>query len=329
MHHRTLGKTNIPVSEIGFGAWAIGSAWGDLVPEQQAKAALHAALDSGVDLIDTADVYGDGRSESLIGDVLKERPDADNITVITKMGRAADWTDSYDVMRAAAETAIERLGVPCLDLVQLHCIPTETLKAGRAFDNMERLKSAGIIKHYGASVETIEEALICIEHGGPATLQVIYNIFRQRITDHLLPAAAGANVGIIARVPLASGVLTGKFTDKTTFPESDHRNFNADGQAFNVGETFGGVPFQDAVAFASKITEALAPDCPNATLAQKAIRWILDHPQVSTVIPGARSPRQAIDNTVPTYLPALTSESHALLAELYGTKIAPKVRGVY
>ena len=257
MHQRTLGKTNIPVSEIGFGAWAIGSAWGDLVPEQQAKAALHAALDSGVNLIDTADVYGDGRSESLIGEVLKERPDADNITTITKMGRAEGWTDTYDCMRAAAESAIERLGISSLDLVQLHCIPTETLKAGRAFDNMQRLKSEGLIKHYGVSVETIEEALICIEHGGPATLQVIYNIFRQRITDELLPAAAEANVGIIARVPLASGVLTGKFTDKTTFAESDHRNFNADGQAFNVGETFAGVPFQDAVDFAISTKNAM------------------------------------------------------------------------
>lgn len=329
MKQRPLGKTGYQVSEIGFGAWAIGDAWGDLVPDEQARTALHAALDAGMNFIDTADVYGAGRSESLIGSVLRERPAGERIIVATKMGRGPGWTDEPGPMREAALRAIERLGVDALDLVQLHCIPTETLRAGRAFDQLERLRDEGLVRHWGVSVETIDEGLFCIAHGGAAALQVIFNLFRQRVVDELLPAAAAANVGIIARVPLASGLLTGKFKEESTFPASDHRKFNANGECFNVGETFAGIPFGTGVACARRIAEIVADECPGATEAQKALRWILDHEAVSTVIPGAKSAAQAQENAAASSLPGLAAQSHAALRAFYLSDVEPAIRGRY
>jgi len=324
---RTLGNTHFDVSEIGFGAWAIGDAWGDRVPEAEAREALHAAIDAGMNFIDTADVYGAGRSEKLIGSVIRER--GERIYVATKMGRWPRWEDTYASMEKAATDALGRLGVECLDLVQLHCIPTETLRAGRAFENLEKLKDRGLVRHYGASIETIEEGLFCIRHSTAATLQVIFNLFRQRVVRDLLQAAAANKVGIIARVPLASGLLTGKFSADHIFGEKDHRHFNANGEMFNVGETFAGVPFRLGLAFASEIANLLADASPDATLAQKSLRWILDHEAVSTVIPGAKSPRQACENAAAALLPPLAESTHAKLAEYYWKEIDGAVRGVY
>jgi aryl-alcohol dehydrogenase-like predicted oxidoreductase len=328
MESRALGKSGIGVSAVGFGAWAIGADWGEPVPADVAKDALHAALDAGCTTIDTADIYGGGRSESLIGEVLAECGRR-GVVVLTKMGRGQGWSDSVDDVRRAAEGSLQRLGVPALDLVQLHCVPFATLRAGRAFAALEKLREEGLVRSYGVSVETIEEGLFCIGHGGPDALQVIYNIFRQRVTDELLPAAAAADVGIIARVPLASGLLSGKFDARHRFEPGDHRSFNADGQCFNVGETFAGVPFAEGVGFAREVEAVLSAESPGATLAQKALRWVIDHPEVSTVIPGARSAAQARANAAAAALPPLSQGAHRALRELYQTRIGPRVRGAY
>jgi aryl-alcohol dehydrogenase-like predicted oxidoreductase len=327
---RTLGKTGFVVSEIGLGAWAIGAEWGEMVPAEQAKQALHAALDAGINFIDTADIYGMGRSEKLIGEVLRERGrGAERIYVATKMGKAPGWTDSLESVRAAALGSCERLGVDSLDLVQLHCVDFDILKAGRVFDHLEKIRGEGIIRHYGASVETIEEGLFCVNHTRVASLQVIFNIFRQRLIDGLFPAAKSAGVGIIARVPLASGVLTGKFKPGQSFHERDHRHFNANGERFNVGETFAGVPLEIGIQLAEEVRVLLAAEAPGATLAQKAMRWILDFDAVSTVIPGAKSPAQARDNAGAALLPPFSRAAHQALAELYREKIHGVVRGRY
>ncbi len=329
MRKRVLGKTGYQVAEIGFGAWAIGDAWGDLVPEDQARNALHAALDAGMNFIDTADVYGAGRSEKIIGEVLAERDNFERVYVATKMGRGPGWDDNYDIMERAAADAITRLQVDALDLVQLHCIPTETLKAGRAFEHLEKIKDKGLIRHYGASVETIDEALFCIRHSECATLQVIFNIFRQRLIDEVFAEALEDKMGIIARVPLASGILAGKFDADHVFSEQDHRRFNANGEIFNVGETFAGVPFEDGVRLAKEIESILSDESPSASLACKALRWILDFEAVSVVIPGAKSEDQALENVRASALTRLSEGAHIKLHEFYGEFIDSLVRGAY
>ena len=327
MKSRTLGNTNYQVSEIGFGAWAIGADWGE-VSEDEARAALGAAVDAGMNFIDTADVYGLGRSERIIGEFLKDRPE--KITVATKMGRGSKkWDDGYDEIARAAENSIKNLGVDALDLVQLHCIPTDTLKAGKAFENLQKVKDAGLIRHYGASVETIDEALFCIRNSAATTLQIIFNIFRQRIISGMLRAAKVNKVGLIARVPLASGLLAGKYSPDHRFGDDDHRQYNADGQMFNVGETFAGIPFRAGVELAGQVEEILRDECAGATLAQKSLRWILDHEAISTVIPGAKSPAQAEENAAAAALPKLSDEAHQRLAKLYAEQIDQQVRGAY
>ena len=329
---RPLGKTGFLIGEIGFGAWAIGADWGDAVPADQARQALNAALDAGMNFIDTADIYGAGRSESLIGEVLAERRRThpkEEIVVATKMGRGPGWNDSPGAVKDAARRSCGRLGVGALDLVQLHCIDFSLIRNGRVLDSLEEARSEGLIRHYGLSVETIAEALWAIRHTAVASLQVIFNLFRQRVVEELFPAAREAGVGIVARVPLASGVLSGKFRPGQRFAPSDHRHFNADGQAFNVGETFAGVPLEAGIAFAGEIAALLADESPGATVAQKSMRWILDFPEVSTVIPGARSAAQAIDNAGTSALAPLSAGAHAALARLYREKIDPAVRGRY
>lgn len=338
---RVLGKTGFEVSEIGFGAWAIGGSWGEEVEESTALAALHAAVDAGTNFIDTADVYGGGRSERLIGQLLKER--SERIYVATKMGRNSGWSDSYQSVESAAMSSLKNLGVETLDLVQLHCVSMETLR-GPVWEHLETLKEKGLIRFYGASVESIEEGLHCIEYSNCASLQVIFNIFRQRLIDELFPAAQSANVGLIARVPLASGILTGKFGQNHQFAADDHRNFNADGQSFNAGETFAGVPFERGVEFAQKI-RAIVGDNRNsdnrnnrngdnrnggsAPLSAQALRWILDYQAVSTVIPGAKTPEQAQQNAFAATLPQLSPEVHTALQQLYRNEIEPLIRGAY
>ena len=325
---RVLGKTGFEVSEVGFGAWAIGGSWGEDVEEAMALAALHASIDAGMNFIDTADVYGGGRSERLIGKLLRER--SERIYVATKMGRSSGWDDSYASVERAASSSLKNLGVEILDLVQLHCVSMETMR-GPVWEHLETLKQKGIVRFYGASVESIEEALHCIKYANSessncATLQVIFNIFRQRLIAELFPAAQAANVGIIARVPLASGILTGKFGKDHRFAADDHRSFNANGEAFNAGETFAGVPFEKGVEFAEKIRAIVGDSAP---LSAQALRWILDFEAVSTVIPGAKTPAQAGQNAAASALPRLSEEAHTALEELYRSEIEPLIRGAY
>lgn len=324
MNYRTLGKTGYSVSEIGFGAWAIGGSWGH-VSEDDALAALREAISQGVTFIDTADVYGDGRSEKLIAQILKDYK-GDPIYVATKAGRRLNphVTSGYTYANLSQfiERSLNNLGVDSLDLVQLHCPPTDVYRRDTAFEALERLKSEGAIKHYGVSVETVEEANLALEHEGVASVQIIYNMFRLKPAIEFFDAAKKSNVGIITRVPLASGLLSGKMTKDRDFAEDDHRNFNRDGQAFDVGETFSGVDFETGVDAANEL-KSLVPD--GHSLAQLALRWILMHPAVSTVIPGAKNPAQAKDNALASDLSPLPPSAMQKVREVYDTVIREQV----
>ena len=322
MQLRRLGSTGRDVSEIGFGAWAIGGSWGD-VSDDESLAALHAAVDAGVTFVDTADVYGDGRSERLIGRLLQERDE--ELFVATKFGRRApldpaEYTEAN--LRAWLERSRENLNVDAIDLVQLHCPPWETYYAPEVFERAQALVDDGLVRSFGVSVERVEEALKAIEYPGVATVQIVFNAFRQRPARLFLAEAQRRDVGVIARVPLASGLLTGKLRRDTEFAEDDHRRFNRHGEAFDVGETFAGIPYGaglDAV-------EELRPLVPEgATMAQLALRWILDHPGVSTVIPGARNPEQARANAAAAELEPLGEVVHDAIARVYAERIAPHV----
>lgn len=328
MQNRTLGKNGFQVSEVGVGCWQIGGNWGDEpVAEEKALQILSAAAENGVTFFDTADVYGDGRSERLIGEFLKTTDLS--IRVATKYGRAADaYPDQYTetVLRNSVEASCKRLGVESLDLLQLHCIPTEVMREGSIFNQLRTLQSEGLIKHFGASVETVEEGLICMEQEGLSSLQVIFNLFRQKLVTELFPVAQEKEVGIIARLPLASGLLAGKMTKDTTFDENDHRNFNRDGQCFNVGETFAGLPFEKGIDFVEQLKEKLPP---KMTMAQLALRWIIDHKAVSAIIPGASSPQQAQANAAISDIAPLSPELHAYLSAFYTQHVHAHVRGAY
>nr|MBA2445971.1 aldo/keto reductase [Nocardioidaceae bacterium] len=300
MEKRTLGRTGRMVSVVGLGTWQLGADWGD-VSESDALAVLHAAADEGVTFFDTADVYGDGRSEQLIGQFLRARSGtADEITVATKMGRRADQVPESFVLanfRAWTDRSRRNLGVDTLDLVQLHCPPTAVYHEEAVLDALDTLVEEGAIANYGVSVEKVEEALAAIARPHVATVQIIVNAFRLKPLEEVFPAAAKAGVGLIARVPLASGLLSGKYDSRTTFAADDHRNFNRDGSAFDVGETFSGVDYAVGVTAAkefSALVDAEAPD--GTTSAQAAIAWLWQHPEVSTVIPGARNVDQARSN---------------------------------
>jgi aryl-alcohol dehydrogenase-like predicted oxidoreductase len=323
MDTRTLGKTTRPVSEVGFGAWQIGADWGE-VGEDEALATLHAAADAGVTFFDTADVYGDGRSEQLVGRFVRERADP-ALTVATKMGRRADQiVENYspENFRAWNDRSRENLGVDTLELVQLHCPPTDLYFHPEVFADLDAMVEEGRIRHYGVSVERVEEALKAIEYPGVATVQIVFNAFRQRPAALFFAEAARRGVGVIVRVPLASGLLSGKYTRETTFSDDDHRSFNRNGEAFDVGETFAGVPFETGL----DAVEELRPLVPEgATLAQFALRWILMHPAVSSVIPGARSPEQAAGNAAAAALPELDAATMEQVARVYEERIAPHV----
>jgi len=318
-----------PIAEVGLGTWQLGSAdWGN-VNEQDAFAILQAYVDAGGNFIDTADVYGMGVSETVIGKFLKTVNK--EIFVATKLGRRGDtpngWPQNftYDAMKSQAEDSLKHLDISQLFLEQLHCIPTEEMQAGKVFDNLRRLQQEGLIKHFGASVETSEEALICLEQDGLASLQIIFNLFRQHVADKVFAKAKEKNVAIIVRVPLASGLLTGRFNANTSFADNDHRNYNANGEKFNAGETFSGVDFKEGVELANEI-KALLPD---DRMAQWAIRWILDHPEVTTVIPGASKVSQVYSNVEASMLSPLPQQTHAALRKLYDAKIHDKIRGHY
>ncbi len=311
---------------MGLGCWQLGADWGE-VAEDDALAVLAAAADAGVTFFDTADVYGDGRSETLIGRFLRERPaGADRITVATKMGRRADphvaGAYTLDAFRAWTDRSRANLGVDTLDLVQLHCPPSEVLDRDATYDALDTLVDEGRVAAYGVSVETVDEALAAIARPHVATIQIILNAFRRKPLERVLPAAAEAGVGIIARVPLASGLLSGKYDEHTEFAATDHRSFNRHGEAFDVGETFSGVPFEVGVAAAREVA-ALTPA--DATTAQLALRWIVDQPGVSTVIPGARNAEQARGNADAARIPSLDDWTLDRFREIYDERIRPHV----
>ncbi len=327
MKVRQLGSNGFDISEVGLGTWQIGADWGKAFSEDKAFEILTAAVESGITFFDTADVYGNGQSESFIGQFLKHSDKS--IRVATKFGRGADvFPASYskDAMRSAIENSLSRLDVDSLDLLQLHCIPTIEMQKGEVFDWLRDFKSEGLIKTFGASVESVEEGLLCMEQEGIQSLQIIFNIFRQKLVTELLPVAENKGVGLIVRLPLASGLLSGKFTKQTQFNEQDHRNFNRDGQAFNVGETFAGLPFEKGVELAEMLKAYLPADM---TMAQFAQRWILDHKAVTTIIPGASSPEQARNNAVVSSLAPLPQELHDKLYEFYQAEVHNSVRGTY
>ncbi|MFN3321145.1 MAG: aldo/keto reductase [Allorhizobium sp.] len=324
MREHSFGRTEFTVSDIGFGAWQIGGSWGE-VSEADGRAALNAALDAGMTFIDTADVYGDGRSEKIIAEVLKARG-GKRPMVASKAGRRLNPHVADGYTKANIEAFIDRslknLEIDSLDLVQLHCPPTEVYYRPEMFEGLEEIRKAGKIKHYGVSVEKVEEALKAIEYPGVVSVQIIFNMFRQRPAGLFFQEAKRRNVAVIARVPLASGLLSGKITAATQFAAEDHRNFNRNGEAFDVGETFAGVPFETGLAAVEEVRK-LVPE--GASMAQFALRWILMHEAVTVVIPGARNGEQAKANAAASDLAALSADVMAASREVYERLIAPHV----
>ena len=326
MEMSILGKTERPVSVIGLGTWQLGSDWGE-VSETDALALLEASVEAGVTFFDTADVYGDGRSEQLIGRFVADHADVP-LTDATKMGRRVDQVpENYTLenFRAWTDRSRRNLGTDQLDLVQLHCPPTSVYSADEVYDALDTLVADGVIAHYGVSVETTDEALTAISRRGTATVQIILNAFRLKPLEYVLPAAREAGVGIIARVPLASGLLSGKYTKDTQFAESDHRSYNRNGEALDVGETFSGVDYETGVQAAVEFAELVAALPFEVTPAQAALAWAAQQPGVSTVIPGARSIEQARSNAAAGSLAALPQDFFAAVAELYDRSIRPLV----
>jgi len=320
MRTSILGRTGATVSSLGLGTWQLGADWGD-VSETDARAVLDAATESGVTIFDTADVYGDGRSEQLIGRYLRDRPELD-VFVATKMGRRLPQEpENYSAENFEAWTtrSLQNLGVDTLDLVQLHCPPTPVYSIDRVYDDLDQLVEEGKIRHYGVSVETVEEALTAIARPNVASVQIIVNAFRLKPLDAVLPAAIEAGVGIIARVPLASGLLSGRYTAETVFPANDHRTYNRDGSHFDQGETFAGVDYATGVEAAQEFA-ALAAEH-GLQPATAALAWLTEVPGVSTVIPGARNPEQARANAAAGSVAELGAEFHARVVELYDRRI--------
>jgi aryl-alcohol dehydrogenase-like predicted oxidoreductase len=326
MKKRILGKTNIEISEVGLGCWQFGGDFGPM-EEKTAFSIMETAVENGTTFFDTADVYGAGRSESLIGCFIK---DSDvPITIASKFGRNSNvFPGGYtrDKLWSSVQDSLQRLGVESLDLLQLHCVPGDVLRDGKIFDWLCEIQQEGLIKYFGASVESVEEAMICLEHENLVSLQVIFNIFRQKLITELFPLAIEKNVGIIVRLPVASGLLTGKFTSETTFVETDHRNFNRDGQYFNVGETFAGLPFNRGVELADVLKD-FVPE--GMSMSQMALRWILDYHEISVVIPGASSSKQVEENANVSGLDPLPGQLHKQLSEFYDYHVHDHIRGPY
>ncbi|TCC57450.1 aldo/keto reductase [Kribbella pittospori] len=326
METRRLGRTGRDVGVVGLGAWQLGADWGS-VDESDALAVLRAAVEGGVTFIDTADVYGDGRSERLVGQVFKETVlnGVGSLTVATKMGRRVEQVPSnytLENFRAWNDRSRQNLGVDTIDLVQLHCPPTPVYSTDAVFDALDSMVDEGRMASYGVSVETCAEALTAIARPNVASVQIILNAFRLKPLDEVLPAAQAAGVGIIARVPLASGLLSGKYDENTTFSPDDHRTYNRHGEAFDVGETFSGVDFGTGL----EAVRRLMPWLPaGATMAQFALRWILDQPGVSVVIPGARNPAQVAGNLAAASLSPLTADQSAAVQATYDELIRPQI----
>ncbi len=324
MHYRELGRTGWKVSEISFGAWAIGGAWGD-VDDDESVAALHRAIDLGVNFIDTADVYGDGRSERLVAQVVKARP-GQRIYVATKAGRRLpkQVVEGYtrENLTAWVDRSLKNLGTDTIDLLQLHCPPQEVYYRPEVFGILDDFVAAGKLRHYGVSVEKVEEAVKATEFPGVQSVQIIFNMFRRRPAERFFALAQERRVGILTRVPLASGMLTGKLKPDSQFAADDHRAFNRHGEAFDVGETFAGVPYEVGLQAVEELRR-LVPA--GATLSQLALRWILMFDAVTCAIPGAKRPSQAEDNLAAADLPALSPQVLAAAQEVYDTLIKPHV----
>lgn len=329
METRTSSRLPFDLSVVGQGCWQLGADWGS-VSESDAMTVLHSAFEAGVTFFDTADVYGDGRSEKLVGALLREHSDK-NITVFTKMGRRANPFEAaqftLDNYRAWTDRSRENLGVDTLDLVQLHCPPTSVYFDSATYDALDTLVQEKRIAAYGVSVETVAEGLEAISHPGVASVQIILNAFRQKPLEEFLPAAREAGVAVIARVPLASGLLSGRYTKDTTFAADDHRTFNRHGESFDVGETFAGVPFEEGVEAAAEFSQIVADEGTGATPAQRALRWIIDQPGVTTVIPGARNAEQAAANAAAGTQPALSAQAAERVNALYADSIKAHVHG--
>ena len=315
MKYREFGRTGWNISEVSFGAWAIGADWGN-VQKEDASAALHSALDEGINLFDTADAYGDGRSEKLLAQLKRER--SENFYIITKVGRRLNphIADGYnrENLTRFVERSLKNLETETLDLVQLHCPPTEVFYRTEVFGVLDGLVKAGKLRYYGVSVEKVEEALKAIEYPNVQSVQIVFNIFRQRPSELFFREAQRRKIGVLARVPLSSGMLTGKFSKKSTFTNDDHRLYNRHGEAFDVGETFSGVDYDLSLDAVEKL-RAIAPE--GMSMAQFALRWILMFDAVSCTIPGAKNPQQARDNAQASNLEPLSGE------------VMAKVQGVY
>jgi aryl-alcohol dehydrogenase-like predicted oxidoreductase len=326
MRLRTFGGDPVQVSEVGLGCWQIGGDQWGAVSDADALATLRAAVEAGVTFLDTADIYGLGRSEELIGRFRRERPGP--LFIATKLGRHPDpgMPENFTpaAMRRHTDASLKRLGVEALDLTQLHCVPLEHLKRGEVFDTLRRLKAEGKIRRFGASVESTEEAKACLTQDGLASLQIIFNIYRQTPMTAIFEEAQSKGVAIIVRLPLASGLLSGRYTLATTFAATDHRTYNRNGEKFNVGETFAGLPFEKGLELTEKLKTLLPP---GYTLPLAALRWCLDFPAVSVIIPGARTAAQARNNADTSGVPPLPADVHEKLRRFYRDEVRPAVRG--
>ncbi|MEH7180080.1 aldo/keto reductase [Neobacillus vireti] len=327
MNYRELGNTGIKISEVSFGTWAIGGSWGK-TSDAEALRSLEYAMDQGVNFFDTADVYGDGHSEELLAKATKSKED--QVYIATKFCRQGDIFDpqnySYESVSRYADDSLRRLNREAIDLFQIHCPATEILKDGSVFDVLDTLKKEGKIRHYGVSVETVEEGLICLQHQNVKSLQIIFNMFRQKPLEKLIPEAYQKGVGLLVRLPLASGLLTGKFTADHVFETDDHRSFNENGEAFNVGETFAGLGFRKGVELAGDL-KWIAEG--RKSMASAALRWILDQKEITCIIPGFKNVNQVMDNLTALDTKPFSLEEQKEIQRFYQEKVRDFVRGPY
>lgn len=327
MKYRQLGNTELKISELSFGTWAIGGAWGKTNDDEALKG-LEKAMAEGVNFFDTADVYGDGHSEELLARATKGKEH--EIFIATKFCRSKDIFDletyTEKMVREFCEGSLKRLQRDSIDLYQIHCPPLDILKNGDVFNVLDKLQAEGKVRHYGVSVETVEEGLFCLENTNVKALQVIFNIFRQKPQETLFPLAKEKGVGILARIPLASGLLTGKFSEESTFEEDDHRHFNRNGEAFNVGETFAGLEFRKGIELSRKL-QWISENRGN--MSRAALRWVLDNPYITTVIPGFKTEKQVEDNLQAIHVPSFTKEELAKLENFYKEEVKQHIRGPY
>lgn len=327
MKYRELGNTGIMISEVSFGTWAIGGAWGK-TSDAEALRSLEFAMEQGVNFFDTADVYGDGHSEELLAKATKGKEE--QIYFATKFCRKGDIFDpdnySYETVSRYCEDSLRRLNREAIDLYQIHCPATEILKDGSIFAVLDRLKQEGKIRHYGVSVETVEEGLICLEHPNMKSLQIIFNMLRQKPLEKLIPEAYEKGVGLLVRLPLASGLLTGKFTTNHVFEEDDHRRFNENGEAFNVGETFAGLGFRKGVELADQLKWI---DEGRKSMASAALRWILDQKEITCIIPGFKNVHQVEDNLSALETKPFSEEGKQEIQRFYKEKVKDFIRGPY